>query len=247
MDSKVIIKDVSLDFSLYKDKSMSLKEMAIDFVRTRGRTKNKTVFKALDGISININHGERVGIIGHNGAGKSTLLKTISKIYSPTRGCVEVIGNIAPLIEIGAGFNAELSGRENIHLNGAILGFNKSEILLIEREIIDFCELHEFIDTPVKYYSTGMYMRLAFAIATSLKPDILILDELFAGGDAAFISKALQRMDKFVDSANILIFVSHQLDLVKKLCSRVVWLDHGVIMMDGNASTVIDSYLEHYK
>ncbi|WP_368216270.1 ABC transporter ATP-binding protein [Aeromonas sp. R2-3] len=246
MESKVIINNVELDFSSYKDKSMSLKEMVIDLFK-RGKINNKTVFKALNNISLEIHHGERVGIIGHNGAGKSTLLKTISRIYSPTRGTIEVTGNIAPLIEIGAGFNAELSGRENIHLNGAILGFNKNEITIIEQEIIDFCELHEFIDMPVKYYSTGMYMRLAFAIATSLKPDILILDELFAGGDAAFINKALKRMDRFVDSANILIFVSHQIDLVRKLCSRVVWLDHGAIMMDGESSTVIDAYLEYYK
>lgn len=242
MNSNISVKDVSLNFRLYHKKGGSLKEFFAELMRREGR-KSYSEFKALDGVTLNIQHGERVGIVGHNGAGKSTLLKTICGIYHASQGEVSVSGRIAPLLEIGAGFNAELSGRENIYLNGAILGYETAKLKEIEPEIIDFTGLEEFIDTPVKYYSTGMYMRLAFAIATAVKPDILILDELFAGGDAEFIDKALDRMHSFIAASSIMVFVSHQPDLIKRLCNRVIWLDHGKVIEDGEPEIVIDHYL----
>lgn len=242
MNSSISIKDLNLNFRLYHDKGQSLKEFFAGLLRRRGKSKY-TEFCALKNINLEIAHGDRIGIVGHNGAGKSTLLKTICGIYCATEGVVEVNGRIAPLLEIGAGFNIELSGRENIYLNGAILGYSKAMLKSIEPEIIEFTGLAEFIDTPVKYYSTGMYMRLAFAIATAVHPDILILDELFAGGDAEFIDKALARMHEFIDKSSIMVFVSHQPDLLRRLCNRVIWIDHGSIVADGEPDVVINNYL----
>lgn len=152
-------------------------------------------------------------------------------------------GRIAPLLEIGAGFHPEFTGRENIYLNGAILGYTKQQLKLIEPEVIAFAELEEFIDTPVKYYSTGMYMRLAFSLATAIHPDILVLDEIFAGGDAAFMEKAKARMHDLIDKADIMIMVSHDHQLVKALCNRVVWIDHGKLVADGLPEHVLNLYL----
>lgn len=241
-DSSISIKDLTLNFRLYHDKGQSLKEFFANILKRRGSSKY-TEFCALKGVNLEVKHGDRLGIIGHNGAGKSTLLKAICGIYQAEQGHVEVKGRIAPLLEIGAGFNPELSGRENIYLNGAILGYSRAMLKEIEPEIIEFTGLAEFIDTPVKYYSTGMYMRLAFAIATAVHPDILILDELFAGGDAEFIDKALARMHEFIDRSSIMVFVSHQPDLLRKLCNRVIWIDHGNVVADGDPSEVIDRYL----
>ncbi|HGI5914505.1 TPA: ABC transporter ATP-binding protein, partial [Yersinia enterocolitica] len=200
-------------------------------------------YKALDDVSIEINHGDRIGIVGRNGAGKSSFLKALCRIYEPTSGSIEVKGTIAPLLEIGAGFNPELSGRENIYLNGAILGNTLKELRLLEESIIDFSELSEFIDVPVKYYSTGMYLKLAFSIATAVKPDILVLDELFAGGDAEFVNKAKVRMKDFIDNSSIMVFVSHQLELLEELCTRVIWIENGKIKEDGEPKIVIENYL----
>lgn len=246
MNSSISIKNVSLNFRLYHSKGISLKEFFADLFR-RKKINYYSEFKALDNVSLEIKHGDRIGIVGHNGAGKSTLLKTICGIYHTDQGTVEVKGRIAPLLEIGAGFNPELSGRENIYLNGAILGYETAKLKEIEPEIINFTGLEEFIDTPVKYYSTGMYMRLAFAIATAVKPDILILDELFAGGDAEFIDKALERMHQFIASSSIMVFVSHQPALLQKLCNRIIWLDHGKIIADGAPEITIERYLNNIK
>jgi ABC-type polysaccharide/polyol phosphate transport system ATPase subunit len=245
-DSEINVKDLSLQFQLHNDKHTSLKERFANFTKGRKAPKNKE-FWALKDVNIQINRGERVGIVGHNGAGKSTLLKTICRIYEPTFGSVAVRGSVAPLLEIGAGFQPEMSGRHNIYLNGAILGYSKSVLQKIESEIIEFTQLADFIDTPVKYYSTGMYMKLAFAIATAVNPDILILDELFAGGDAEFIERAQERMLKFVDQSSILVFVSHQPNLIEKLCNRVIWMDHGKIIMDGHPGTTLEAYLNNAK
>lgn len=241
-NSSISIKNLTLNFRLYHDKGQSLKEFFAGILKRRGKEKY-TEFCALKDINLEIAHGDRLGIIGHNGAGKSTLLKAICGIYYAEGGSVDVNGRIAPLLEIGAGFNPELSGRENIYLNGAILGYSRAKLKEIEPEIIEFTGLSEFIDTPVKYYSTGMYMRLAFAIATAVNPDILILDELFAGGDAEFIDKALARMHDFIDQSSIMVFVSHQPDLLRKLCNRVIWIDHGNIVADGEPNEVINRYL----
>ncbi len=182
-----------------------------------------------------------MGIVGRNGAGKSTLLKTICRIYEPSSGKVRVHGRIAPLLEIGAGFHPEFTVRENIYFNGTILGYSKEQLRAIEQEIIEFAELQEFIDTPVKYYSTGMYMRLAFSLATTVHPDILVLDELFAGGDAAFVKRGRERMYNMIDRASVMILVSHDQSLLRSLCERFIWLDHGKIVADGDVS-VLDQY-----
>jgi ABC-type polysaccharide/polyol phosphate transport system ATPase subunit len=240
--SEILIEDLSLLFHLYQEKHVSLKEKFSNLLGRKGVPQAKT-FWALRHLNLRIEHGERVGIVGHNGAGKSTLLKTICRIYTPTSGRIRVTGSIAPLLEIGAGFQPELSGRENIYLNGAILGYPAERLRSVERDVIEFTQLEEFIDMPVKYYSTGMYMKLAFAIATAVNPEILVLDEIFAGGDVEFIERAQARMDRFVKTSNILVFVSHQPELIRRLCSRVVWLDHGSVVADGPAQDILDRYL----
>ncbi|WP_024553488.1 ABC transporter ATP-binding protein [Franconibacter helveticus 513] len=243
MNSKITLNNVSLVFDLHKNKQSSLKEMFANAFKDKYHGSTTENFTAINNISLEINHGDRIGIVGHNGAGKSSLLKLLCKIYEPTKGSVSIKGNVAPLLEIGAGFNPELSGRENIYLNGAILGYNKKYLKSIEEEIITFSELAEFIDTPVKYYSTGMYLKLAFAISTAVQPDILILDELFAGGDAEFVSKAQARMKSMIEDSNIMVFVSHQTDLLLELCNRVIWLDHGNLIADGEPQIIITRYL----
>jgi len=171
------------------------------------------------------------------------LLKALCRVYESDEGLIRVDGRLAPLLEIGAGFHPEFTGRENIYLNGAILGYTQNQLRNIEPEVIAFAELEEFIDTPVKYYSTGMYMRLAFSLATAMHPDILVLDEIFAGGDAAFMERATKRMYEMIDKANIMIMVSHDHNLVRALCNRVLWLDHGKLIADGDPEQVISSYL----
>lgn len=246
MKSKIVVSDVSLDFRTYHNKSGSLKEAVINiFNKKKYTVSDKKTFRALNNINLQINHGDRLGIVGHNGAGKSTLLKTLCRIYEPSIGNVNIVGRVAPLLEIGAGFNPELSGIENIYLNAAILGYNIKEIKKIEKDIIEFSGLEEFIDMPVKYYSTGMYMKLAFSIATAVKPDILILDELFAGGDAEFIEKAQSRMKSFIKDSSIMVFVSHQTELLEELCNRVIWIDHGMLKADGDPKEIIHKYLNN--
>jgi len=248
MKSKITVSDVSLDFRTYHNKTGSLKEAVIGlFKKNKHSLGEKKTFRALKNINLEINHGDRLGIVGHNGAGKSTLLKTLCRIYEPTSGSLRIEGRIAPLLEIGAGFNPELSGIENIYLNAAILGYNVKEIKEIEQDIIDFSGLEEFIEMPVKYYSTGMYMKLAFSIATAVKPDILILDELFAGGDAEFIEKAQSRMKSFINDSSIMVFVSHQTELLEDLCNRVIWIDHGTLKADGEPKEIIKKYLNNNK
>jgi ABC-type polysaccharide/polyol phosphate transport system ATPase subunit len=238
--TKIIVDDLSLKFRLYHACATSAKEYFANLFRTTRRT-TYSEFWALQNLSFSINEAERVGIVGRNGAGKSTLLKTICRIYEPSSGKVSVYGRIAPLLEIGAGFHPELTGRENIYFNGAILGYSKEQLRAIEEEIIAFAELEEFIDTPVKYYSTGMYMRLAFSLATTVHPDILVLDELFAGGDAVFVKRGKERMYNMIDRASVMILVSHDQSLLRSLCKRFIWLDHGKLVADGDVS-VLDQY-----
>ncbi len=240
--SRIIIEDLSIRFRIYHDKFPSFKE-ALAGIFSRNKKKSSSNFWALRNISFSLNKGDRVGIIGHNGAGKSTLLKTLCRVYEPSSGQIAIDGKIAPLLEIGAGFHPDFTGRENIFFNGAILGFSKTQLQAIESEVIQFAEIEEFIDTPVKYYSTGMYTRLAFSLATAMHPDILILDEIFNGGDAAFKEKATVRMKAMIDKANIMIMVSHDLQLVKSLCNRVLWLNQGHLLADGPAEEIIEQYL----
>jgi ABC-type polysaccharide/polyol phosphate transport system ATPase subunit len=183
-----------------------------------------------------------LGVIGLNGAGKSTLLKMLARLLVPTAGEIEVTGSVQPLIELGAGFNLEFSGRENIYLNGAMLGFSKREMKEKEQEIIDFTELKDFIDVPVKYYSSGMVVRLAFTIATIVKPEILILDEMLSAGDLQFIEKAQNRMKQLLDESKILVLVSHNLALIESLSNRVIVLEKGRIVFDGSPSVGVKYY-----
>ena len=241
--SKIELNNLSIKFRAYHNSDPSIKEYFLNLFRKK-KPREHDDFWALKNISLTISAGDRVGVLGHNGAGKSTLLKTLCGVYQPSSGLVTVKGTLAPLLEIGAGFHPEFTGRENIYLNGAILGFTKDQLKKIEPEVIAFAEIESFIDTPVKYYSTGMYMRLAFSLATAMLPNILVLDEIFAGGDTAFLEKAKKRMSNLINHSDIMILVSHDHELVKSLCNRVVWLDHGELIQDGLPEEVIKQYLK---
>lgn len=238
--AKIVVDKLSLKFRAYQERATSAKEYFANLFQPTNR-KAYSDFWALQEVSFSLKGGERVGIVGRNGAGKSTLLKTICRIYEPTTGRVSVNGRIAPLLEIGAGFHPEFTGRENIYFNGTILGYDKDQLRAIENEVIEFAELEDFIDTPVKYYSTGMYMRLAFSLATTVHPDILVLDELFAGGDAAFVKRGKERMYTMIDRASVMVLVSHDHTLLRSLCERFIWLDHGKVVADGDFA-VLDQY-----
>jgi len=224
----------------------SLKETALNTLRrlTFQPVQERENFKALDDVNFHIEEGEVVGIIGHNGAGKSTLLKHLANISKPTKGNVVVRGSIAPLIEVGAGVNPELTGRENIFLNGSILGIPKKVIQQKLDEIIDFSELEQFIDTPVKRYSSGMTVKLGFSIATSLDADILIVDEVLAVGDLAFQRKCFDRMENMINRQNkTVLLVSHQVRIIERLCNRVILLDKGRVIRDGNPTDAINLFI----
>ena len=205
--------------------------------------KNET-FMALDGIDLTVYKGERLGIIGHNGAGKSTLLKLLSRVTGPTEGEIKLDGRISSMLEVGTGFNPELTGRENAYLNGAILGMTKAEIDSKIEKIIDFSEVRQFIDTPVKRYSSGMYVKLAFAVASHLDSEILIMDEVLAVGDMAFQQKCLNKMNQVSqDEGRTILYVSHNMNTIRQLCDRVVVLDHGQVIFDGDVEEGINIYM----
>ncbi len=203
---------------------------------------NKEDFWALNGITFNVEQGEKVGIIGKNGAGKSTLLKIISRITEPTDGRIEMLGKISSMLEVGTGFNAELTGRENIYLNGAILGMTKAEIDAKFDEILEFSEVGKFIDTPVKRYSSGMFVRLAFAVASHLEPDILLVDEVLAVGDTRFQKKCIDKMLSIARGGKTILFVSHQMNTIRQLCDRVIVLREGKVIFDGDVEEGIRIY-----
>jgi lipopolysaccharide transport system ATP-binding protein len=208
------------------------------------RRPKEDTFWALKDISLDVRQGEILGLIGRNGAGKSTLLKILSRITKPTTGWAEIYGRVGSLLEVGTGFHAELTGRENTYLSGAILGMSKSEITRKFDEIVTFAELETFIDTPVKHYSSGMYVRLAFAVAAHLEPEILFVDEVLAVGDAAFQKKCLGRMGSVAKQGRTIIFVSHNTAALQKLCTRILWLNGGQIIETGEPRKVIDRYLQ---
>ena len=209
----------------------------------KGGQQRKNTFWALDDISFEIKQGEAVGIIGRNGAGKSTLLKILSRITKPTRGRVEIFGRVGSLLEVGTGFHHELTGRENIYLNGAILGMKRSEIERKFDEIVDFAEIDKFLDTQVKFYSSGMYMRLAFAVAAHLEPETLIVDEVLAVGDVNFRKKCMQKMDDVTHRhGRTILFVSHDMNAVRQLCPRTIWLDKASIFKSGHTDIVTREY-----
>lgn len=210
------------------------------------KTITKEEFWALNNINFELSKGERVGIIGRNGAGKSTLLKILSRITEPTRGSIKIRGRVASLLEVGTGFHPELSGRENIFLNGAILGMSREEIKKHFDAIVDFAEIDKFLDTPVKRYSSGMYVRLAFAVAAHLEPEILVVDEVLAVGDAQFQKKCLGKMEEVsINEGRTVLFVSHNMVAMQKICNRIIYLENGILKMEGSGEEVISAYLKN--
>ena len=246
MNNNVVVdvKDVSMEFNLNQEKTDNLKEYVIKAIKKELRFQS---FWALKHISLQIHKGEKVGFVGLNGAGKSTLLKIIAQVMKPTKGSVKVHGNMAPLLALGAGFDYNYTGSENIFLNGALLGHSKSYMKKRYDEIVEFSEIGDFIDVPVKNYSSGMKARLAFSIATSVNPDILILDEVLSVGDASFQKKSKERMNELMQGDVSLLFVSHSIGQVREMCDRAIWLDHGNLMMDGDVDEVCDAYLNFTK
>ena len=240
MGSVIKVNDVSMMFNLSSEKIDSIKEYFIKAVR---RELHFQEFWALRDISFTLEKGDSLGIVGLNGSGKSTLLKIVSGILKPTKGTVETCGSIAPLIELGAGFDANLSARENIYLNGAILGYSRAYMSERFDEIIEFAELQDFVDTAVKNYSSGMVARLGFAIATMNVPDILIIDEILAVGDYKFQEKSFARMQEMIASGATVVFVSHTIEQVQKICKKALWLEHGPKRMLGDAAAVCGEYM----
>lgn len=240
----IALQDITLRFIRYNDKYYSLKRAMIDLVLHRDDKNSVTEFWALQGVSLTVWPGERLGIIGANGAGKSTLLRVLAKIYPPTAGKLVVRGSIAPLIEMGAGMNGELSGADNIYLNGALLGFTRQQMRDRVDQIWEFSGLREFADLPLKYYSSGMYSRLAFAIATEVEPEILLIDEALSAGDAAFLDRAKERMHGLFGRSKAVVLVSHDMKSMNMLCTRVVWLHRGRVIADGPVDEVTARYSE---
>ena len=240
MEKIIEIKNVSMQFTLSKDKVTSLKEFVIKLLKRQIKYER---FEALNAVSFDVYKGEVVGLIGHNGAGKSTLLKIISGILKPTSGSVSVIGNVVPMLELGSGFDMDMTGRENIYLNGAIMGYSKKFLNSKFQEIVNFSELEEFLDEPLRNYSSGMITRLAFAVATIVNPEILIVDEILSVGDFEFQKKSFNKMNELITGGATVLLVNHNVDAIKEMCDRVVWMERGVVKMVGNPDEVCDKYL----
>lgn len=239
--STVLLQDVSVHYRIPSEAIGTFKEYIIKLVK---REIDHKLFSALKNINLDVRKGEIFGVIGRNGAGKSTLMKVISKVLIPSEGRVWIKGHISPLLQLGAGFHPELTGRENIFLNATLLGHSHNDIESKLDEIIDFAEIGNFIEVPLRTYSSGMQSRLGFAVATAWKPDILILDEVLSVGDVAFQEKCINRMTNFRDSGATVLMVSHSIDQIKKICQRAIWLDQGKIKKLGMAEEVCDSYQE---
>ena len=233
------LEEVSVRYRVPKERIPSLKEYAI---RRLTRQMSYNDFWALKGINLEVRRGEVFGIIGPNGSGKSTLLRTVARVLKPTQGRVRVRGRIAPMLELGAGFDPELTGRENVFLNGAILGFSRRQIAECFDRIVAFAGVHEFIDAPLRTYSSGMIMRLGFAVATEVQPEVMIVDEVLAVGDAEFQQKSNARIRQFQANGATLLMVSHSLVAVRSLCTRVAWLEHGTLRAVGPADAVVTQY-----
>jgi len=239
--SVITLQSVSLRYRLIKERRRTFQAHIIDYIK--GKRVEKETLWALRNVSLDVCKGESLGIVGPNGAGKSTLLKVISGVIKPAEGSVRTNGKVAPLIELAAGFDDELTGRENIFLNASILGFSRREIEGRVGSIVDFSELKDFIDTPLKHYSSGMVARLAFSVATEANPDILIIDEVLAVGDVRFKQKSKQRISEFKNRGVTILFVSHDMEQVTNLCNKVLWLDHGELKMLGEPLDVTGAYL----
>ena len=236
------VDNVSMEFEMPQEKVDNLKEYCIKWAKRE--LKPKTNFKALNNLSFTINKGERVGIIGFNGAGKSTLLKVLSGVFKPTKGKVYTAGKIAPLLELGAGFDHNYSGRENVFLNGAILGYSKEFLLSKYDEIVEFSELGDFMEIPIKNYSSGMQARIGFSIATMVRPDILIVDEILAVGDFKFQEKCKERMTQMLSAGTTLLMVSHSIEDIRRMCTHAAWIDHGELRQSGEVMEVTEAYVK---
>lgn len=235
----VRLENVGVRYRVANERYGSFKEYMIRWLQRKVQHRH---FWALQNINLSVNRGESFGLIGHNGAGKSTMLKLIAKVLRPTTGRVVVRGNVAPLLEFGAGFHPELTGRENVYLNGALLGFSHKEMSEKFNRIVDFAELWDFIDAPMRTYSSGMWARLGFAVATDIQPDILIVDEVLSVGDEAFQRKSAARMHEFRQRGSTILFVSHSMNLIENTCHRAAWINHGQVMAIGKVSDVVYAY-----
>ena len=242
-DNEVMIDadNVSMRFNLGIEKGFSIKQWFVDLGKHKKKDKND--FWALKDVSFKVNKGEVIGFIGSNGAGKSTLLKVVAGVMKPTNGEVRAYGNICPMIELGAGFDPQLTARENIYLNGAIMGYSKELIDSKFNEIVNFSELQNFLDVPVQNFSSGMVARLAFSIATIVDPEILIVDEILSVGDVAFQAKSEAKMLEMIGGGTTVLFVSHSIEQIRKMCNKVIWLDHGKVIKMGGKE-VCDEYLK---
>lgn len=242
MEPIISVNNVSMRFNLAQEKTETLKEYTVKFLKHQLFFNE---FYALNDVSFTIQKGESVALIGRNGSGKSTMLKVIAGVMYPTKGSVQINGSIAPMIELGAGFDMDLTARENIYLNGAVMGHDRAFMDEHFDSIIDFAELREFIDVPVKNFSSGMIARLGFSIATEVKADILICDEVLAVGDFMFQQKCHRRMQEMLSDGTTLLFVSHDVDQVQKLCQRAIWIDHGHKRLDGLSKLVCTEYVRY--
>jgi ABC-2 type transport system ATP-binding protein len=238
-ETVIQVRDVSMHFNLMEEKVDSIKEYVVKLLKGKLLYND---FIALNHISFDVQKGDILGFIGFNGAGKSTLLKILAGVLTPTTGSVTVKGTIAPLIEVGAGFDPELTARENIYLNGAILGYSKAFIEQRFDSIIEFAELKDFVNVPVKNFSSGMYARLGFSIATAVQPDILIVDEVLSVGDFRFQQKCEERIRKMIEDGVTILLVSHDMDMIERLCNKVLWLDHGEMKNLGATESVCEEY-----
>ena len=241
MDNETMIEvsDVTMRFHMNLDKILSLKEFV---TRKLSRKLAYRDFTALEHVSFTVGRGETFGLIGRNGAGKSTMLKVISGIMKPTEGSVVSRGNIVPMLELGSGFDMDLTGRENIFLNGAILGYSEEYLKAKYEEIVAFSELEQFIESPIRNYSSGMLARLAFSVASVVQPEILVVDEILSVGDAAFQEKSREKMLELMSGGTTVLFVSHSIGQIREMCSRVVWLEHGRIKKIGDPQEICDEY-----
>ena len=244
MANAIEVRNVTMRFNMSKERVDSIKEFLIKKVKHQLRFEE---FLALKDVSLNVEKGDVYGLVGLNGSGKSTLLKVISGILKPTKGTAKTYGTISPLIELGAGFDMDLTARENIFLNGSVLGYSHAQMREKFDEIVDFSELHDFIDVAVKNYSSGMVARLGFAIATITKPDILIVDEILAVGDFLFQQKCEARIQELMSGGTTVLMVSHSIEQIERLCKHVMWLDHGTVRMVGDMQTVCDAYKAFHK